>query len=216
MSRQRSAVLLHFYQTHGPALGWIHSHIRDAVPAAYGLLAELGTPWEIAGTTLGNIVREFTIKSTKRSTHLHLGGLTFAIGPNRSIVFGDAEGRKVRVRKQPIDWKRRRLVPLPRVEQLETIPVEQLELLRRTPSLPGEELTILWKPDPAAGALGKAILASVRDLENSSKTRVLDFAELPGPPDGAVGSPDVPPQPEPGDYEEFFGDTSGIIGPDSA
>ncbi len=204
-----------FYSSQTANLANINGVIGEAVPASFTMLRPFGHPIELAGGTLGTIVREHAIQSIEAVPSSTFSGLWFSVGPNRSLVFKDMEGNEVRVRKRPVDWKRKRLVPFPEVEQLQTLTPTQLELLRPASAFAGEELVILWKPDPLSATLDRAVLAAVHNIENSSKTRVIDFVNLPDPPVSMNGL-GVPPPPEPGDFEDFFGPASGILGPDSA
>ncbi len=208
---------MYYYQTHAADLAVVHGLLWEAVPQAYRTCSDFGSPQELAGGTLGTMVREYVHLGAKRLQEPGLKTLTLSSGRNRSVVLGDNRGVAVRVRKQPIDWKRRTLVALPMLGQELLLPdEEQLSLFANETPAGGQGITVLWKPNPRKVELSRAVLALVHDIENSSKTRVLDFVDLPDPKVDMLGGVQVPSQPEPGDYEEFFGDASGIIGPDSA
>ena len=198
---------------HGPN-GWqpvrsSHHGRRDWIngpcvtsPRAYQLCSAFSSPRQVADSALGAVFREFLIQSCQLQAEGYWGSLSFSVGPNRSIVFRESSGREVRVRRLPVDWRSRREPALRQWEEL-TLFASPREVPRG--SIDGRQLVILWRPDPDAGTLDRAVVASVDDVPESGLTRVVDFIPL--------ADTSVPP-PTAADFEDFFGSVAGLIGPE--
>ena len=205
--RRHSEVLRDFADMHREALAHLDELITEAVPRAFSLCEAFARPTEVAGVTLGTIFREFLIQSCSAVPSSAWSGLDFSVGSNRSVVFTDYNSREVRVRKLPVDWRSRREISLPGWEPMPLFPLDGLTGSLGRAVSDGEDLVVLWRPDPASATLDRAVLASVLELAELGASRVLDFVPL-TPSDRGYRVPSAE------DFDDFFGSVSGLIGPE--
>ena len=167
------------YETYTPQLGHIYWELDKMVSRA---LVAMTPPsgQALHGSTVGTLVRQGMAWRIKGQEGVYRDfGLTPQVGPNLSISFSDGLGNKLKIRKHPVDWSTGELVPLPWESPLPGLRLLQNPLFGGRLETLGLDMVVLWDPDVQTQALRSAVLAVVSQVDNSSKTKVLDCIELP-------------------------------------